>query len=85
VAREIALSVAVAASPDVRYEALTGSAGLASFWTSDSQAEPVVGSIGRFGFPSGSRVELRIEELEPGRRVAWTMLNDTLRGAQSTG
>jgi uncharacterized protein YndB with AHSA1/START domain len=85
VAREIALSVPVAASPDVLYEALTGSAGLASFWTSDSRAEPVVGSIGRFGFPSGSRVELRIEELEPGRRVAWTMLNDTLRGPQWTG
>jgi uncharacterized protein YndB with AHSA1/START domain len=80
VARAIALSVPVGASPDVLYRALTESAGLASFWTSDSHAEPVVGSVGRFGFPTGSRVDLRIEELEPGQRVVWTMLSDTLQG-----
>ena len=44
----------------------------------------MVGSIGRFGFPSGSNVEVRVDELEPGQ-VAWTMLTDTLRGPRWTG
>lgn len=81
----IALAAPINASPDTLFEALTDADGLRAFWTSDCQAEAVVGSISRFGFPSGSKVELRIDELVPGRRVAWTMLTDTLRGPKWTG
>lgn len=84
-AAAIALSTLVDASPEQLFAALTESAGLASFWTSDSEAEPVVGSIARFGFPSGSRVELRIDALDSGRRVEWTLLNDVLKGPHWTG
>lgn len=37
--------------------------------------QPVVGSIARFGFP-GAPVDLhmRVDELDPGRRVAWACL-----------
>jgi uncharacterized protein YndB with AHSA1/START domain len=81
----IALFTSVAASPDQLFGALTESAGLASVWTSDSQAEPVVGSVARLGFPSGSRLELRIDALDPGRRIEWTLPNDVLKGPHWTG
>jgi len=66
-AAAIALAAPVKAEPGVLFRALTEKEGLASFWTDDCDAEPVVGSIGRFGFPSGSNVEVRVDELEPGR------------------
>lgn len=84
-AAEIALAAPVRADPEVLFRALTEQAGLAAFWTSDCEAEPVVGSIGRFRFPSGSEVKVRVDELEPARRVAWTMLSDTLQGPKWTG
>jgi Cupin domain len=55
------------------------------FWTGDSQAEPVVGSVARFGSPTGSRLELRVDELDPGRRVVWTLPKDVLKGPRWTG
>ena len=72
------LSTRIDTSPEEVYAALSQSRGLASFWTTDSQAEPVVGSIARFGFPNGSRLEIRVDALEPGRRVVWTPLNNLL-------
>lgn len=80
----IALATHVGASAKTLFKALTESAGLASFWTTDSEAQPVAGSVARFGFPSGSKIELRVDELDPGRRVAWTLLNDVLRGPRWT-
>jgi uncharacterized protein YndB with AHSA1/START domain len=53
------------------YEAISTGAGLASFWTRDSQAEPKVGSIARFGF-GGPVLEMKVEELKPGRLVRWS-------------
>ncbi len=82
---EIVLAAPVKADPEVLFKALTERAGLASFWTNDSEAEPVVGSIGRFGFPSGSKVEVRVDALEAPRLVEWTMVTDTLQGPKWTG
>jgi uncharacterized protein YndB with AHSA1/START domain len=81
----IALAISVRASPDQLFAALTESNGLASFWTSDSEAEPVVGSVARFGFPSGSHLELRVDALDPAHHVEWTLLNDVLKGPHWTG
>lgn len=81
----IALSTPVGASAETIYAALTTSPGLASFWTSDCHVETVVGSVGRFGFPSGSNLEIKIDELDPERRVAWTLLNDLVRGPHWAG
>lgn len=44
---------------------------LSSFWTTDSKAEPKVGSIARFGF-GGPNLEMKVEELKPGKLVRWS-------------
>jgi uncharacterized protein YndB with AHSA1/START domain len=59
------------------YRAISTRAGLAGFWTSDLDLEPLAGTVARFGFP-GAPVDLRmrIDALEPGRLVRWTCLGD---------
>ncbi len=59
------------------YEAVSTRAGVAAFWTSDLDLEPVTGSVARFGFP-GAPVDLRmhIDDLEPGRLIRWSCLGD---------
>ena len=54
------------------YEALTTSAGLQSWWTTDAVAEPRVGAVAEFGF-FGRKVvfQMRIDELTPARRIVW--------------
>jgi uncharacterized protein YndB with AHSA1/START domain len=84
-AAPITISISISASPPKVYQALTESSGLASFWTNDSRAEAVVGSVGHFGFPSGSKLDLRIEQLEPGHRVVLKLLNDVMRGPHWEG
>lgn len=63
--------VLIDAEPEKIYEALTTSRGLASFWTSDSHAEPTVGSIARFGF-GGPSLEMKVDSLQPGKLVRWS-------------
>ena len=67
--------VNIKASPETIYRAVSTQEGLASFWTSDSKAEPKVGSVASFGF-GGPTQRMRIDELTPGKRVKWTGLND---------
>ena len=67
--------VNIKASPEAIYKAVSTQEGLASFWTSDSKAEPNVGSVATFGF-GGPTQRMRIDELTPGKRVKWTGLND---------
>ncbi len=72
-ARLLLHTVTIAADADTIYNALTTSQGLSSFWTADSHAEPKVGSIATFGF-HGPKLELRVEELQPGKLVKWSSL-----------
>ena len=74
-AASIALAVSVAAPPARITKALSTAEGLASFWTADSRAEPQPGSVAGFGF-GGPHLQMRIDQLDPGRRIAWTCLND---------
>src|SRR6266516_3938610 len=67
--------VNVKATPDQIYEAVSTVKGLAAFWTSESQAEPRVGSIATFGF-GGPSQRMRVDELNPRKRVKWTALAD---------
>jgi uncharacterized protein YndB with AHSA1/START domain len=67
--------VNVNATPETIYKAVSTADGLQAFWTSDSQAEPKVGSIATFGF-GGPTQRMRIDEIVPGKRVKWTALND---------
>jgi uncharacterized protein YndB with AHSA1/START domain len=64
-------SVTIDGDAEKIYEAISTGEGLASFWTRDSQAEPKVGSIAKFGF-GGPVLEMRVEELKPGRLVRWS-------------
>ena len=63
--------VTIDGDADRIYEALSTTEGLASFWTADSHAEPKVGSIAKFGF-HGPVLEMRVDELAPGKRVRWS-------------
>ena len=64
-------TVSIDADANKIYEALSTAKGLASFWTADSHAEPKVGSIAKFGF-HGPVLEMKIDKLEPGKRVRWS-------------
>ena len=67
--------VNIKATPETIYKAVSTQDGLASFWTSDSTAEPKVGSVATFGF-GGPTQRMRVDELVPGKRVKWTGLAD---------
>lgn len=70
-------AVDVAADAATIYRAITTADGLAAFWTADSQASPEPGSTALFGFPSAPvPLRMRIESLEPDRRVRWRCEGD---------
>lgn len=73
-AASISLKTDIAASAAKVSDALASGDGLASFWTSDSAAEPRVGSVARFGFGSAELL-MRVDELSD-ERVAWTCMSD---------
>lgn len=71
-ARSIILTVDTEADPEAVTTALTTREGLASFWTSDVDASPEVGSTIRLGFvPAPVDLEMTVAAIEPGRRVEW--------------
>lgn len=68
----ISLDVQIEAAPERVFEALSRQEGLASWWTEDATAEPVVGTVAEFGFYDRTIVvRFRIEELERASRVRW--------------
>src|SRR2546428_11921125 len=67
--------VNVKSTPETIYKAVSTAQGLAAFWTSESKAEPKVGSVANFGF-GGPTQRMRVDELVPGKRVKWTGLAD---------
>jgi uncharacterized protein YndB with AHSA1/START domain len=64
----------VDASPQDVYEALATREGLAGNWTDQLDVPEQTGAVARFGFgPDWAKtLEVRIDALEPGRRVEWT-------------
>jgi uncharacterized protein YndB with AHSA1/START domain len=63
----------IAAPPEKIYEALATETGLKRWWTADTHADEKVGGVAEFGFGQRSVVfRMRIEQLDPGRRVVWT-------------
>lgn len=73
---DILHQVPIQAPPDQVYAALTEQAGLGSWWTDDVSAKPEQGSVAEFGFEGGEVVfRMRVDELSPGRKVAWTVLD----------
>ena len=64
----------VDADPEAVYDALTTEQGLAGNWTDQLEVPQQTGEVARFGFgPDWAKtLELRIDALDPGRRVEWT-------------
>ena len=74
---EIKHFIPIAASPEKVFAALTTQKGLASWWTADTRTEPRLGGSAEFGFSRRAVVfRMKIETLEPGRRVAWSCVGD---------
>jgi uncharacterized protein YndB with AHSA1/START domain len=53
------------------YDAVTSQAGLSSWWTRETKAQPRVGGINEFKFGDRFFNRMEVAELEPGKRVAW--------------
>jgi uncharacterized protein YndB with AHSA1/START domain len=76
-AREMIHAVDVHADSRTLSDAISTSAGLQSFWTTESTAEPRVGSIAEFRFPGAPvSLKMRVDRLEPGQDIVWTCLGD---------
>jgi uncharacterized protein YndB with AHSA1/START domain len=74
--REILLGVEAHAGAPTILDAVTTKEGLSSFWTSDSIAEPALGTEARFGFQDAPvPLRMRVDRIEP-NEVTWTCLGD---------
>ena len=74
---EVFHGVDVAANPGTVYEAITTEKGERGFWTADSRIEERVGSVAEFRFPGAPAVcKMRVDELDPERKVVWASLGD---------
>jgi len=69
--------VKIASPPQTVFDLITTPEGVAVWWTEDCTCEPRAGSEAVFRFVGGDVVfRMRIDEFEPGRRVAWTCVGD---------
>jgi uncharacterized protein YndB with AHSA1/START domain len=67
----------VDAKPEKVYAALATQAGLRSWWTADTKAEEKAGGKAEFGFNKRGMVfRMKIEKLDPGKRVVWSCHGD---------
>jgi uncharacterized protein YndB with AHSA1/START domain len=64
----------VDADPEAVYDALATQEGLAGNWTDQLAVPEEPGEVARFGFGPdwAKQLEVRIDALEPGRRIVWT-------------
>lgn len=62
------------AAPEAVFEALSTRDGLAGNWTDQLDVPEQAGEVARFGFGPGwaKTLELRVDALEPARRIDWT-------------
>jgi uncharacterized protein YndB with AHSA1/START domain len=71
--------VGVKASSDKVYKALTTRAGLAGWWTTDTQAESKIGGALRFRFSADGKeiggFDMKVLELQPATRVLWQVVD----------
>ncbi len=62
-------------SPDIAYAALGTIDGLARWWTSDTKGESAVGGLVQFRFGDRGGFDMKVLDLEPGRRVLWQVVD----------
>ena len=63
--------VEVKSSPDGAYKALTTLEGLSGWWTTDTQGNCNAGGVIKFTFGTRGFFDMKVLELEPGKRVLW--------------
>ena len=74
---DIRHEIIIDAPADTVFRAVTTQEGLRSWWTADSTVQEIVGSEAVFMFMKGSVIfRMRVDELIPGKKVAWTCLGD---------
>ena len=74
---EIKHQINVKAAPEKVYAAIATQAGLRSWWTADANAGQTVGGRAEFGFDKrGTVFRMKIEKLDPGKRVVWSCHGD---------
>ena len=67
--------VGIKASADDAYRALTAREALAGWWTTDTQGDGKVGEVIRFRFGSHGGFDMKVLELDPGKRVLWQVVD----------
>jgi uncharacterized protein YndB with AHSA1/START domain len=67
--------VGIKSSPDDAYKALTAIDGLADWWTNDTKGQSKVGEVIRFRFGDNGGFDMKVLELEPGKRVVWQVVD----------
>ena len=63
--------VGIKSSPNDAYKALTEIDGLSSWWTGDTKGQSKPGETIRFRFGDNGGFDMRVLELDPGKRVVW--------------
>ncbi|MFN3350835.1 SRPBCC family protein [Pseudorhodoplanes sp.] len=67
--------VGIKSSPNEAYKALTAIDGLADWWTNDTHGQSKVGEVIRFRFGDNGGFDMKVLELDPGKRVLWQVVD----------
>lgn len=67
--------VGIKSSTRDAYQALTTLRGLAGWWTTDTRGTSDVGGVIEFHFGTRGRVDMKVLELDPARRVVWQVVD----------
>ena len=69
------------AAPERVYQALTTAEGIHNWWTREAELDSRIGGAGEFRFYEGKGItRVRVDELEPSRRVGWTTISANAPG-----
>jgi uncharacterized protein YndB with AHSA1/START domain len=71
---DIRHNVAIKATPEKIYEAITTQEGLANWWAKQTTAKPEVGFVNVFTFGK-FRNEMKVTELVPSQKAAWECIS----------
>ncbi|MFA6115738.1 MAG: SRPBCC domain-containing protein [Sphingomonas sp.] len=71
---DILHKVAIKASPIETYKALTTLDGLAGWWTNETTGDSATGGIIHFRFADRGFIDMKVLELDPGKRVLWEVV-----------
>lgn len=66
--------VELEASPNDTYRALTTQEGLGGWWTTDTRGACGVGDVIQFRFGTRGRIDVKVLDLDPARRVLWQVI-----------